>query len=104
MYTSHGNVKVIPSAAIPNLQNSNQFEKNIYKYLHLICYKVKPPHFTFWIQTLFFMNKQYYKLHVQKDTSVYIALFPHTRTNVRTVQILTFTKCKQITILFLTQI
>ena len=28
----------------------------------------------------------------------------HTCTNVRTVQILTFTKCKQITILFLTQI
>ena len=49
--------------------------KKIYKYLHLICYKIKPPHFTFWMQTLFLMNKQYYKLHVQKDTSVYIALF-----------------------------
>ena len=49
--------------------------KKIYKYLHFICYKIKPPHFTFWIQTLFLMNKQYYKLHVQKVTSVYIALF-----------------------------
>ena len=41
----------------------------------MICYKIKPPHFTFWMQTLFLMNKQYCKLHVQKVTSVYIALF-----------------------------
>jgi hypothetical protein len=35
------------------------------------------------------------------STSIYVL---HTCTNVRTVQILTFPKCKQITILFLTQI